>query len=48
MVKPKKYLGQHFLKDKNIAKKIVDALQAENIGDVIEIGAGTGILTELY
>jgi len=47
MVKPKKYLGQHFLKDKNIAKKIVDALQAENIDDVIEIGAGTGILTEL-
>ncbi len=47
MVKPKKYLGQHFLKDKNIAEKIVDALHAQNIDDVIEIGAGTGILTEL-
>ncbi|NPA68836.1 MAG: 16S rRNA (adenine(1518)-N(6)/adenine(1519)-N(6))-dimethyltransferase RsmA [Chlorobi bacterium] len=44
-VKPKKYLGQHFLKDKNIAKKIVDSLQADNIEDVMEVGAGTGILT---
>jgi len=47
MVKPKKYLGQHFLKDKNIAEKIVTGLRAENIKDVIEIGAGTGILTEI-
>ncbi len=46
MVKPKKNLGQHFLKDKNIAIKIVDALRAKNIENVIEIGAGTGILTE--
>ncbi|NOZ34689.1 MAG: 16S rRNA (adenine(1518)-N(6)/adenine(1519)-N(6))-dimethyltransferase RsmA [Chlorobi bacterium] len=46
MVKPKKYLGQHFLKDKNIAEKIVNALSANGINDVLEIGAGTGILTE--
>ena len=46
MVKPKKYLGQHFLKDKNIAEKIVNALDSEQIKDVVEIGAGTGILTE--
>ena len=46
MVKPKKHLGQHFLKDKNIAEKIVNSLNAENIKDVIEIGAGTGILTD--
>ena len=46
MVKPKKHLGQHFLKDKNIAEKITNSLNAENIKDVIEIGAGTGILTD--
>lgn len=45
MVRPKKYLGQHFLKDKNIALKIVDALQSTNI-PVLEIGPGTGVLTE--
>ena len=45
MVKPKKHLGQHFLKDKNIAKKIVDGITS-NPETVIEIGAGTGILTE--
>ncbi len=46
MVKPKKYLGQHFLKDKNIAEKIVNALKAENVKEVLEIGAGTGVLTD--
>jgi len=46
MVRPKKFLGQHFLKDKNIASKIVEALQSADI-PVLEIGPGTGILTEL-
>ena len=46
MVRPKKYLGQHFLKDKNIASKIVDSLQSTNL-PVLEIGPGTGVLTEL-
>lgn len=46
MVKPKKYLGQHFLKDKNIAEKIVNALKAENVREIVEIGAGTGVLTD--
>ncbi len=45
IIKPKKYLGQHFLKDKEIAKQIVGSLQADGISDVLEIGAGTGILT---
>jgi len=45
MVKPKKYLGQHFLKDQNIAKKIVDSFQPQNTS-VIEIGPGTGVLTK--
>lgn len=46
MVRPKKHLGQHFLKDRNIAAKIVDALQSDDI-PVLEIGPGTGVLTEL-
>lgn len=45
MIKPKKYLGQHFLKDQNIAKKIVDALQSDNTS-VMEIGPGMGVLTK--
>ena len=44
MVKPKKNLGQHFLKDQNIARKIVDNLGAA-VPDVLEIGPGTGVLT---
>lgn len=45
-VKPKKYLGQHFLKDHNIARKIVNALPARELsGPILEIGPGTGILT---
>ncbi|MCB9336379.1 MAG: 16S rRNA (adenine(1518)-N(6)/adenine(1519)-N(6))-dimethyltransferase, partial [Flavobacteriales bacterium] len=46
MVKPKKHLGQHFLHDKNICKKIVDAL-SENDNLLIEVGPGTGALTSL-
>jgi len=44
-VRPKKSLGQHFLKDENIARKIVDSLppHAENI---LEIGPGMGVLTK--
>ena len=44
-VKPKKHLGQHFLKDENIAKKIVEALKNKN-RPIIEIGPGTGVLTK--
>ncbi|MBL7846961.1 MAG: 16S rRNA (adenine(1518)-N(6)/adenine(1519)-N(6))-dimethyltransferase RsmA [Cyclobacteriaceae bacterium] len=45
MVRPKKHLGQHFLRDKNIARKIVDALQPGAEQPVLEIGPGTGVLT---
>ncbi|SNS81703.1 16S rRNA (adenine1518-N6/adenine1519-N6)-dimethyltransferase [Ekhidna lutea] len=45
-VKPKKHLGQHFLKDENIALKIVDALKNETNLPVLEIGPGTGVLTK--
>lgn len=46
-VSPKKHLGQHFLKDENIAKKIVGSLVGKsNYKTVIEVGAGTGVLTK--
>lgn len=46
-VRPKKSLGQHFLKDQNIAKKIVDAIEGLDQKTVLEIGPGTGVLTAL-
>ena len=46
LVKPKKKLGQHFLKSSDVAKKIVDCLDTENIFSILEIGPGMGILTE--
>jgi len=45
-VKPKKYLGQHFLNDENIEKKVVDYLSLSNYLNVLEIGPGTGVLTK--
>lgn len=44
-VKAKKNLGQHFLKDRNIARKIVDSLHAETVHSVLEVGPGMGVLT---
>lgn len=46
MVRAKKHLGQHFLKDQNIAKRIADSLKAEEYDAVLEIGPGTGVLTQ--
>ena len=47
MVKAKKHLGQHFLKDQNIALQIVDALKSvPKEQKVLEIGPGTGVLTQ--
>ena len=45
-VRAKKFLGQHFLKDKNIAEKIVDSLIFKNLDRVLEIGPGMGILSK--
>lgn len=45
-VKAKKSLGQHFLADKNIARKIVSSLNYSSPVDVLEIGPGTGVLTQ--
>jgi len=46
MLKPKKSLGQNFLKDKAVARRIVDCLTLSQSDTVIEIGPGTGALTE--
>jgi 16S rRNA (adenine1518-N6/adenine1519-N6)-dimethyltransferase len=45
-VKAKKHLGQHFLNDENIAKKIADSLSYQGYKNVLEIGPGMGVLTK--
>ncbi len=45
-VRAKKHLGQHFLKDENVAKKIGDTLTLNGYKNVIEIGPGMGVLTK--
>lgn len=45
-VKAKKYLGQHFLTDENIARNIVDALSFDSYEKVLEVGPGMGVLTK--
>lgn len=44
-VRPKKHLGQHFLHDRNIARKIAASLTDRTM-NVLEIGPGTGMLTQ--
>lgn len=45
-VRAKKALGQHFLKDLNIAKKIAMSVEPGNFERVLEIGPGMGVLTQ--
>lgn len=46
-VKAKKHLGQHFLTDLDIARKIVDSLSlTSHYKKVIEVGPGMGVLTQ--
>jgi len=46
-VKAKKHLGQHFLRDENIALKIVNSLKdTAKYNDVLEVGPGMGVLTK--
>ena len=45
-VRAKKHLGQHFLKDEQIAKEIADSLTEKNYQNVLEIGPGMGVLTK--
>ena len=44
-VRAKKHLGQHFLTDENIAKRIADSLTENGYKNVLEIGPGMGVLT---
>ena len=46
-VKPKKHLGQHFLKDENVCVKMVNAIPEQStVLPVLEVGPGTGALTK--
>ena len=46
ILKPKKSLGQNFLIDENIVKKIVNLGNISNNDSVLEVGPGTGKLTK--
>ena len=46
-VRPKKSLGQHFLKDLGVARQIAESIEvSEGKVPVLEIGPGTGVLTQ--
>ena len=45
-VRPKKRLGQHFLIDKNLMQLLVDSAEIRSDDVVLEVGFGTGSLTE--
>lgn len=46
-VRAKKHLGQHFLNDKNAAKRIADALNPDlGFTQVLEVGPGMGVLSD--
>ncbi len=51
-VRPKKALGQHFLTDMDVARRIAGTISADAVGSsyaslpVIEVGPGTGVLTQ--
>lgn len=45
-VKPKKFLGQHFLKDLGIAQRIADTVDACPELPVLEVGPGMGVMTQ--
>lgn len=45
-VTAKKHLGQHFLNDESIAKRIADTLTLQGYKNVLEIGPGMGVLTK--
>ena len=45
-VKPKKYLGQHFLTDLSIAQRIADTVDACPELPILEVGPGMGVMTQ--
>jgi 16S rRNA (adenine1518-N6/adenine1519-N6)-dimethyltransferase len=46
-VRTKKSLGQHWLVDRRVLRRIADAADSTDADTVVEIGCGTGLLTEL-
>ena len=46
LVKPKKFLGQHFLKDLKVAQDISDTVDSQPELPVLEVGPGMGVLTQ--
>ena len=45
-IKPNKLLGQHFLRDKNVLDKIIEAASLTKDDTVLEVGPGLGVLTK--
>lgn len=45
-VRPKKQLGQHFLTDQNVARRIADTVDACPALPILEVGPGMGVLTQ--
>jgi len=45
-LRPRKRLGQNFLRDRRFLQRIVEAAEIGPQDEVLEIGAGTGVLTE--
>ena len=46
VVKPKKFLGQHFLKDLKVAQDIADTVDVCPEIPILEVVAGMGVLTQ--
>jgi 16S rRNA (adenine1518-N6/adenine1519-N6)-dimethyltransferase len=46
LVKPKKFLGQHFLKDLEVAERIADTVDLFPKLPILEVGPGMGVLTQ--
>lgn len=45
-VRPKKALGQHFLTDLNVARRIADTINGFTDRPIVEVGPGMGVLTQ--
>ena len=48
VVKPKKFLGQHFLKDLKVAQDIADTVDVCPEIPILEVGPGMGVLTRFF